>query len=209
MADDEDLAKLKAWWKENGRSIVVGVVLGLGGMVGWNFWQDHRETQSEEASEMYAGILEAAAEERHDDVRAQAALLLAEFPDSGYATLAALIASASAAAQGQPAEARQRLAWIEEHAPRDGYRDLARIRLARVLLDEDDPQAALDALDRVGSDAFDAVTGELRGDIHRVQGAPEEARAAYQAVLAGEATLPSARTRVRMKLDDLGHLRVP
>lgn len=209
MADDEDLAKLKAWWKENGRSIVAGVVLGLGGIAGWNVWQSHQERHAEEASEMYAEVAGAAAEGRHGEVRTQAALLLTEFPRSGYATLAAFVASASAMAQGEPAEARSRLAWIEEHAPRDGYRDLARIRLARILLDEDDPQAALAALDRVASDAFDAVAGELRGDILLARGAPEEARSAYRDVLAGERALPAARTRVQMKLDDLGHLRVP
>ena len=209
MADDEDVAKLKSWWKENGRSIVAGVVLGLGGIVGWNAWQGHQERRAEAASEMYAQVAEAAEAGRHGEARTRAALLLEEFPRSGYATLAAFVASASAAAQGESAEARSRLAWIEENAPRDGYRDLARIRLARILLDEEAPQAALAALDRVGSDAFEAVAGELRGDVLLARGSPEEARSAYRDVLAGERALPTARARVRMKLDDLGHLRVP
>ena len=138
-----------------------------------------------------------------------AALLLAEFPNSGYATLAAFIASASAAAQGETGEAKSRLEWVHENASREGYRDLARIRLARVLLDEENPEAALEALDEVRSEAFDAVAGELRGDIHLARGAPDEARAAYREVLAGERALPSSRARIQMKLDDLGHLRVP
>ena len=209
MADDEDVAKLKAWWNEYGRTVVVGVVLGLGGIVGWNGWQSHQERRAEEASEMYAQVVEDAAQGRHADARTRAALLLTEFPRSGYATLAAFVASASAAAQGDLAEARSRLSWIAENASREGYRDLARIRLARVLLDEADTDSALDTLAEVSSGAFDSVAGELRGDIHLARGSPDEARSAWRNVLDGEEALPSSRARVRMKLDDLGHLRVP
>ena len=209
MADDEDVAKLKAWWNEYGRTVVIGVVLGLGGIVGWNGWQSHQERSAEEASEMYAQVVEAAAQDRHADVRTMAALLLTEFPRSGYATLAAFVASASAVAQGDLAEARSRLSWLAENASREGYRSLARIRLARVLLDEEDTDAALDTLGEVPPGAFDAVTGELRGDILATRGATDEARSAWRQVLDGEAALPSSRARVRMKLDDLGHLRVP
>ncbi len=208
MADDEDVAKLKAWWNEYGRTIVVGVVLGLGGIVGWNGWQRYQERQAEEASEVYAQVVEAAGRGQHADARTRAALLLTEFPRSGYATLAAFVASASAAAQGDLAEARSRLSWIAQNASREGYRDLARIRLARVLLDEEDTGTALDTLSEVSPGAFDALAGELRGDIHLARGSPEEARIAWQDVLDGEGALPSSRARVQMKLDDLGHLRV-
>ena len=209
MAEDEDVAKLKTWWKEYGLTMVAGAVLGLGGIVGWNAWQSHQDRRAEEAADMYAGVVEAAAGARHDEARSRAALLLAEFPDNGYATLGAFVASASAAAQGERSEARSRLAWIEENASRDGYRDLARVRLARVLLDESDPESALDALERLSPGAFDAVAGELRGDILLAWGEQEEARSAYRKVLADERVPRSSRARVQMKLDDLGHLRVP
>ena len=38
-AKDEDLERAKALWKENGRSIVAGVVIGLSAIAGYNFWQ--------------------------------------------------------------------------------------------------------------------------------------------------------------------------
>ena len=209
MAEDEDVAKLKTWWKEYGLTIVAGAVLGLGGIGGWNAWQGHQERRAEEASHIYAGVVEAAAGDRHEEARSRAAHLLAEFPNSGYATLAAFVASASASAQGEWDEARSRLTWIEDNASRPGYRDLARIRLARVLLDERDPESALEALGRVQSDAFDAVAEELRGDILLARGEAEEARSAWRAVLASEHALPSSRARVRMKLDDLGHAQIP
>ena len=209
MADDEDVAKLKAWWNEHGRTVVAGVVLGLGGIVGWNYWGDYRERRAEEASAMYAEVVDASERGAHADALTGAALLVEEYPRSGYATLAAFIASASAVAQGERAEARNRLSWIAQNASREGYRDLARIRLARILLDERDPEAALEALHEVSSDAFDAVAGELRGDVHLARGAEQEALAAYRQVLDDERGLASLRARVQMKVDDLGHLQVP
>ena len=209
MAEDEDVAKLKTWWKEYGLTIVAGAVLGLGGIAGWNAWQSHQERRAEEASGIYAGVVEAAAGDRHEEARSRAAHLIAEFPNIGYATLAAFVASASASAQGEWDEARSRLTWIEENASRHGYQDLARIRLARVFLDEENPESALEALRRVRPGAFDAVAEELRGDILLARGEASGARSAWRTVLANESALPSSRARVRMKLDDLGHTQIP
>ena len=38
LTDEEQVEKVKAWLKENGTSIVAGVVIGLGGIFGWQFW---------------------------------------------------------------------------------------------------------------------------------------------------------------------------
>ena len=208
MANDEDVERLKTWWKENGRTVIGGVVFGLGSIIGWNAWLDYKERRAEQASQLYAGVVEAAVPGEHAAAHERTALLLSEFPRSGYATLGAFVAAGSAAAHDRSG-AKYHLEWITENAPRDEYRDLARIRLARILLDEEDPEAALALLDAVSPHGFGAVTGELRGDIHLARGAPDEARAAWQEVLADEGLLPSSRVRVRMKLDDLGHLHVP
>ena len=209
MAEEEEVEGLKAWWKENGRFVVTAALLGLGSVVGWNVWQDHRQGRAEQASQMYDELTEAAFLARHDDVLARSGLLIEQFPRSGYATLAALIGATSAVAQERFQEAVTRLEWVVRHASRDTYRDLARIRLARVRIDEGAWDAALEALDAMTSASFAATAGELRGDVHLARGEREEARAAYREVLSGEAALPGSLVRVRMKLDDLGQLNVP
>ena len=206
---EEEVERLKTWWKENGRFVVVAVVLGLGSVVGWNGWQDYRQDQAEQASQMYDELVEWAALGRHDDVLARTDLLIEEFPRSGYATLAALIGAASAVAQEQLHEATRWLEWVVQHAPRTAYRDLALIRLVRIHIDESAWDAALAALAAMDSTGFAAIAGELRGDIHFARGEVEEARAAYRGVLSGEAVFPASFVRVRMKLHDLGHLNVP
>lgn len=206
---EEEVEGLKTWWKENGRFVVSAAVLGLGSVVGWNVWQDHRQGRAEQASQRYDELAEAAVHGRHDDVLARSDFLIEHFPGSGYAILAALIGATSAVAQERFQEAATRLEWVVQHASRDTYRDLARIRLARVRIDEGAWDAALAVLEAMESAGFAATAGELRGDVHLARGEREEARAAYRGVLSGEAVLPASLVRVRMKLDDLGQLNVP
>ena len=36
--EEEQVERLKAWLKENGLSIVFGIVIGVGGIGGYNYW---------------------------------------------------------------------------------------------------------------------------------------------------------------------------
>ena len=102
MAEDEDVAKLKTWWKEYGLTIVAGAVLGLGGIAGWNAWQGSPGAPCRRGFGHLRGG--GGGGDRQPARRAPAAApptLLAEFPNTGYATLAAFVASASASTPGR------------------------------------------------------------------------------------------------------------
>ena len=66
IARDPELERARVWWKEHGRPITAGLVIGLVGVVGFNYWQYHRQTQAEEASvlfEQLRGAVQAAVAE--------------------------------------------------------------------------------------------------------------------------------------------------
>ena len=49
--DDEDQAqRLKQWWKENWKALAAGLLLGLGGIIGWDQYKAHGQAKSAEAS---------------------------------------------------------------------------------------------------------------------------------------------------------------
>jgi len=203
-SEEEQLEELRKWWKENGRSVVVGLVLGLGGVFGWTSWKAHTERRAEQASIEYQKVADSALREDHTGAIAQAEALIAEFPASGYAPLAALIAARSDYVTGRADGAQRHLEWAVEHAQRAGLRDVARMRLARIHLDagrRDDASRLLDALE---ASEFASQVEELRGDLALARGDANAARDAYTAALADEALTPTGRTRVQMKLDDLG-----
>ena len=53
IAEDEDLVRAKAWWKENGSSIIGGILIGTTMVVGYNFWQSYQEKHASEVAVLY------------------------------------------------------------------------------------------------------------------------------------------------------------
>jgi predicted negative regulator of RcsB-dependent stress response len=200
LDDEEQLEALKKWWSENGKSVVGGIVLGLVLVGGWRGWQYYAQNQAETAGARYDEML-VAAESRQTERAVQLAEgLRAEFEDTAYASLAALQAAKLKFEAGDRAAAQVQLAWVRANAPDPALRQIATLRLARILLDDADLDAAQRLLDAAPRDAFAPELAELRGDLARARGDLAAARAAYEEALAGK---PDSGVLLRMKLDDL------
>jgi predicted negative regulator of RcsB-dependent stress response len=204
VSEQEELEALQKWWKENGRAVVVGLVLGLGGIAGWTTWQSRTEATAERASVVYQSMVEMAAADDNVEALLRADQIIQDHPDSEYAALAGLLGAKSAFAAGRADDAKRLLGWVIENAGRPELRDVARIRSARLLLDEGKRDAGLEMLARVDTPAFAATVEELRGDILVDNQETDAAADAYQAALTGDSITSGTRARVRMKLDDLG-----
>jgi predicted negative regulator of RcsB-dependent stress response len=101
--------------------------------------------------------------------------------------------------------AKAQLEWVVENAPTEDFRDLARVRLAAILLDEKAYDEALKLLDAKHSAAYDSQFAALRGDVLVAKSQPAEARAAYQLALEKAGNEQTAfRESVRMRLEALG-----
>ncbi len=131
--------------------------------------------------------------------------IIRDQPDSEYAALAGLLGAKSAFAVGRADDANRLLGWVVENASRAELRDVARIRSARLLLDQGEPDAALAMLAEVSTAAFTGIVEELRGDILIDGGQSEAAAKAYETALASDSMTSGTRARLQMKLDDLGH----
>ncbi len=203
--EQEELEALQKWWKENGRAVVVGLVLGLGGVFGWTAWQSRAEATAERVSIDYQSMVEMAASDDHAEALLRADQIIRDQPDSEYAALAGLLGAKSAFAIGRTDDANRLLGWVVENARRAELQDVARIRSVRLLLDQGEPDAALAMLAEVGTSAFATIVAELRGDILIGDRQSEAAAKAYQTALASDSMTSATRARLQMKLDDLGH----
>lgn len=210
--DQEQLDKISRWWEENGRTTVVGLVLGLGAVFGWTGWQSWQLAQAEAASSLYAQVVNAARADRPEDLRQNADTLLAEFPGSGYSVLATLHLARQAVVEKNPDEAVARLQWVLANADLEAYRHVARLRLARLSLDAGDTQAATAVLSGGGELADDAPYGAdylaLRGDIARINGDTGTARDLYQRALTAVGEETPMGQRLAIKLSALGHFNI-
>ena len=86
--DDEQVEKLKKWWQENGRSVVAGVIIGVGGLFGYRYWIDYQNDQAEQASQHFDQMVEAMDASQNDKAIGYAENLLADFSSTDYAIMA-------------------------------------------------------------------------------------------------------------------------
>ncbi len=200
LNDEEQLEALKKWWTENGKSVVGGVVLGLALVGGWRGWQYYQQTRAEAAGAHYDQMLVAAESHQIDHAVQLAEGLRIEFDDTAYASLGALHAAKLKLEVGDSAGAQVPLAWVRTNAHDPALRQIASMRLARILIDGGDLDAAQRILDAAPRDAFAPELAELRGDLARARGDVKGARAAYEEALAGR---PVTSALLRMKLEDL------
>lgn len=200
--DEAQVEQLRAWWRENWMALAGGLVLGLGGIFGWEAWQNAKSGKAEQASQIYEDLKRVPAE---DLAKAEpmASTLMDDYAATPYASQAALLIASRAAAREDWAKAEKALRWAREHGNDEGLRKIATLRLARVMWQQQQVDGALALLTVEDGDAFAALYRELAGDIRLAQGDREAARAEYAKALESNPA-PAARAPLQRKLDDLG-----
>ena len=204
VLDEHEQGELvQKWLRENAISIVVGVVLGLALIFGWQQWKVHRARHAAEAAARYQALNDAAAANNGEQAGTIADLLRKDYAGTAYAVLAAMYQADAASAKGDLAAAGTDLEWARQQAGVDGLKHLAALRLARVKLAQGDANGAVKLVDGVPKEEYAALGGEIRGDAMVKLGRIEDARAAYQDALSHLDPQAPNRSFVQMKLDDL------
>ena len=182
LEEQEKIDEIKTWWKQYGNRLInllLAIVLVAAAWQAWNWYQ---RRQSGEASIIYSVLQQAAQAKDVARINATSGELLEKFPNSSYAPLGALISAKAMLEAGDAKAAKLQLAWVSTHG-KDEVRDLARLRLAAILLDEKAYDEALKSLDGSVSAGFEARFADTRGDVLLTQGKKTEAISAYQAAL--------------------------
>ncbi|HQU15029.1 MAG: hypothetical protein B7Z66_05625 [Chromatiales bacterium 21-64-14] len=205
-SEKEQIEALRSWWRGNGKAVVVGVILGLGVLFGWRAWQSYHHVRAGQASMEYAQMSVAVAAAKDDQARQWAAQIIADFATTPYAPLAAFTLARLDVEKGDLKAAQARLKWAVDHAGDRVIRAVARLRLARVLLSEGQPQAAWNVIRDVQPGGFAASYDQLRGDLYMAQKDSGKAHAAYQQALKelGPDAAPEERALLEMKVGSLG-----
>ena len=203
LEEQEQLAVLKAWWKEHGGAIILGTTLVCVAIGAWNGWTWYQRSQAAQAAVLYDTLQKAARASDLKTTREAAGAILENFPHSAYAPLAALVSAKIHFQAGDLKTARAQLQWVIDHAGSDEIRSIAALRLASVLLDDNEPDAALKILEAKPHPSFEALYASQRGDILATQKRRSEARAAYRAALEKAGAGP-LRDALRLKLEALG-----
>jgi predicted negative regulator of RcsB-dependent stress response len=207
LEEQEQIAVIKDWWRKYGNLVTTAALVVLVGIAGAQAWRYYRAQQSTAAITLYSQLDTADQSSEAKKVQDIAATIAATYGATPYAAMAQLRAAKSLAAGNDLAGARQRLQWVVENAREDEMRDVARLRLAGILLDEKKPDEALHLLEVKHAAAFDGMYADLKGDILALQGKRAEARAAYQSALDKSESRSAYRQLIQVKLDAVGEAR--
>ncbi|OJZ17906.1 MAG: hypothetical protein BGP21_06200 [Thiobacillus sp. 65-29] len=204
LDEQERLDELKAWWKRWGNLALIALAVVVAAAAGWRYWQQRTLTQNVEAGAVYERLTQSLAANDVKAAREAGGLLIDQYQGTAYAPRAALVLARINAGSGDLKSAQAQLEWALAQAKEPALKDLARLRLAGVQLDQKAYDAALKTLAGSHSDAFAARFDDLRGDVLFAQGKADEARAAYQAALGKLGDDNPYRNIVELKLDGVG-----
>ena len=203
-SESEQVEALRKWWKDNGKSLILGLALGLAGLAGYRYWDDTRNLKAESASVNYEQYLALIEKKSLDDARKAGQTILDNYADSTYARLTALLMAKSEITEGKTDAARQRLQWVLDHPGKDHLEAVARARLAQIALAEGKADEAWRLLEQGGITKGDDYA-ELQGDILAARGKHSEAVTLYQKAQQQALASGGNPAVLELKLERLGH----
>ncbi len=196
--EEQQVEAIKDWWKENGKAVIIGAVVGLGGLFGWRYYQDSVIQASEAASQSYTTVMNAL-QTKGADAQADIQAFIDSNKVKEYSVLAALqLAKVQVDAKDLSA-ALEQLKWAQSNTKDAALTPLISYRIARIEAEMGNFDAANAELGKVTDAAWRGRIAELRGDIALRQGDKEAAYTAYTEAQQAADASPA----LQMKLDDL------
>ena len=186
QSDQEQIEALQKWWRENWMSLIGGLILGLGGILGWQYYGEAKQENAAAASVTYEQLKAQLATGKLEQAQASLTGMQQEFGDSPYVVQGHLALAQAQAEKDDWAAAEVTLRQALELSDDAAIEGLVRLRLARSLWAQGNAEAALAELDAGGDNAYAPLYQELRGDIAAAQGDAETARTAYEQALASD-----------------------
>ena len=180
LSEREQADQLKAWFLDNWLWLVAGIVLGLGGVFGWRWWNAHQAERSQEAEQQFSSMVDALGRNQREEGLKLAGRITGEYADTPYADQTQLVLARLDIEAGDLDAAATALKAVMDTTRDPDLALVARLRLARVQLAKGSHDDALATLDGIDNPAVAARVAELRGDVMLARGKPADALANYR-----------------------------
>lgn len=204
LQEQEQIDSLKASWNHWGKWVAAVVGCAAIGYIGFKAYTMYQARQVEASAAIYVSVEQAARSQDLAAAKAAVVRIEADYPTSPYAARAAFLAARTAFDKNDAAFARAQLSWVTAHAKEPLLVTMAQLRLASVLMDQKQYDAAIAQLNLAHDPAFDALYYDAKGDVFTLKGDKGAARDAYKAALAKLAGDSPSHQYVQTKLDALG-----
>ena len=204
LEEQEQLESIKAWWKKHGNWITWVLIIALGCYAAYAYWGYYQRKQAAQASQLYYEMQNAVMADDNERALRVAKDTQEKFGSTAYAPMVTLVAAKMAYEDNNTDVAKEQLKWVADNAKQDGYKAIARIRLAGILLDEKAYDEGLSLLSANFPTAFASLVEDRKGDFYVAQNRLNEARTAYRAALDKADQNDPGRQLIQLKLEELG-----
>lgn len=200
-SEEQQVEAIKSWWKENGKSIIAGVVIGFIGLFGWRYYNSYVQTKSEAGAIEFASVQKLLSEQK-DKSFPQVEAFISQHSGDVYGDLISLALANSAVQLNKLDVASAQLLNVVQHSKDDELKAVASLRLARIYVAENKTADALTLLNTIQSPAYKSSVEEIKGDAFVKSGDVAKAKSAYEAALAASSN-NQVNPLLKMKLADL------
>lgn len=204
QSEKEQIEEMRAWWSEYGKVVIAGIVIGVGGLIGFNQYNASQLESQLAASELYETLVGHVVDGDLDGAEFVADDLVANYADTAYAAQSKLALARLYMDQNRDQDAADSLRELLAMSADEGLQNIGRLRLARVLLYQDKAQEVVDLLEGLDAPSFAALKDEALGDAYAALGDYQQAADAYNRALTDPSPSPTIDPAlVQMKLIDL------
>jgi len=200
IEEEQEINQLKDWWKENGKTIIVAFILGVGGMFGWRYWQAHQAEQIAQASAQYDALIYSAQQDEQAK-KANIEQFVQANNKTAYAVFALLDEAKKAAEKQDFTAAEVNLNQALTQSQDEVLTSIVALRLSAVQFQLGQLDNALTTLNQVKGESFNARKAILTGDIQVAKGDKVAAKNSFEQAQQSGSQLE--QQMAKMKLNNL------
>ena len=200
IEEEQEINQLKDWWKENGKTIIVAFILGVGGMFGWRYWQAHQAEQIAQASAQYDALIYSAQQDEQAK-KANIEQFVQANSKTAYAVFALLDEAKKATEKQDFAAAEANLNQALTQSQDEVLTSIVALRLSAVQFQLGQLDNALTTLNQVKGESFNARKAILTGDIQIAKRDKVSAKSSFEKAQQSGSQLE--KQMAKMKLNNL------
>ncbi|AXP37664.1 TPA: YfgM family protein [Haemophilus influenzae] len=200
IEEEQEINQLKDWWKENGKTIIVAFILGVGGMFGWRYWQTHQAEQIAQASAQYDTLINSVQQDEQAK-KANIEQFVQANSKTAYAVFALLDEAKKATEKQDFSAAEANLNQALTQSQDEVLTSIVALRLSAVQFQLGQLENALSTLNQVKGESFNARKAILTGDIQVAKGDKVAAKNSFEQAQQSGSQLE--QQMAKMKLNNL------
>jgi predicted negative regulator of RcsB-dependent stress response len=180
MTEEEQLESIKKWWKRYGNLVTIALSVVLFAVAGYRYLTWHQDKLTQQASIAYEQMMLAMSNHNVKAVKSYANELIKNHGKTVYADVAHMTLAKVYISKNKMDKAQDELRIVADNSKMLSLKQIAKIRIARILTAEKSYANALTELSSIDDATYLPVINELKGDIYGATGKYQEAMNSYK-----------------------------